>query len=355
MVIGNLVSPRNSGTDPYPRFSVHWSILFGRLVLNVLVTGAAGFIGSHLCEYLLGHHDGVVGIDAFTGNYSRSRKQLNVEPLLGLPGFTFMEADLAHAPLAAVLDGVDIVYHLAGQPGVRPSWGRQFSGYVRNNIEATQRLLEHSKSTPLRKFVFASSSSVYGDAERYPTAETARPQPVSPYGVTKLAAEHLCELYRLNFEIPTVSLRLFTVYGPRQRPDMAFSRLIRAALGNDVFQLHGDGKQTRDFTYVADVVRAMRDAAMSNWHGVANIGGGSRTSMTEVIREVAQLGGPPAIVHGPAQHGDVRHTAADISLAAEAFGYRPRTRIKEGLEAMLDWERARLNGAAQVNGAASDW
>src|SRR5207245_2836432 len=181
--------------------------------------------------------------DCFTDYYRRSLKDWNLSHLAGDPGFSFVRGDLTLMDLDPLLDGVDVVYHLAGQPGVRPSWGAEFSGYLRNNVEATQRLLEACRSKPVRKIVYASSSSVYGEAEAYPTAETLRPQPVSPYGVTKLAAEHLCELYRFNFDLPTVSLRLFTVYGPRQRPDMAFSRLVSAAIRGEPFRLYGDGEQ----------------------------------------------------------------------------------------------------------------
>ena len=308
--------------------------------MNTLVTGAAGFVGSHLCEELLDHGHSVRAVDCFTDYYPRERKCQNVEPLLGRHGLRFIDGDLHDVELDELLDDVELVFHLAGQPGVRPSWGKDFGHYVRQNISATQRLLEAVKPRPIRKLVYASSSSVYGDAERYPTPESIRPAPVSPYGVTKLAAEHLCELYRMNFGIPTVSLRLFTVYGPRQRPDMAFARLVEAATRERSFELFGDGSQTRDFTYVADVVSAMRNAALSDWCGVANIGGGSRTSMKEVIAMVEALCGPIDITAGRPQQGDVRHTAADTSVAAAAFGYAPRTSITEGLEAMVAWAQA---------------
>ncbi|TML90400.1 MAG: NAD-dependent epimerase/dehydratase family protein [Actinobacteria bacterium] len=307
--------------------------------MNALVTGAAGFVGSHLCGELLDHGYAVRGVDCFTDYYPRARKCQNVEPLLGRRGFRFTECDLHDVELGELLDDIDVVFHLAGQPGVRPSWGRDFGHYVRQNISVTQRLLEAVKPRPIRKLVYASSSSVYGDAECFPTPESVRPAPVSPYGVTKLAAEHLCELYRVNFGIPTVSLRLFTVYGPRQRPDMAFSRLVEAALRQRTFELYGDGSQTRDFTYVADVVSAMRDAALSDWCGVANIGGGSRTSMKQVIAAVEALCGPVDITVGRTQQGDVRHTAADTRVAATSFGYAPRTSITDGIRAMVAWAR----------------
>jgi nucleoside-diphosphate-sugar epimerase len=305
-----------------------------------LVTGAAGFVGSHLSAALLDDGTEVLGVDAFTDYYSRLRKEQNLAHLRGRPGFSFVEADLSEAPLAPLLDGVDRVFHLAGQPGVRASWGPDFVQYVRHNIAATQRLLEASMLHPLRKFVFASSSSVYGDAEAYPTPESLRPQPVSPYGVTKLAAEHLCEVYRTSFGVPVASLRLFTVYGPGQRPDMAFCRLVAAALAGEEFEVYGDGEQTRDFTFVGDVVQAMRDAAASDWCGVANIGGGSRTSLNAVLDIVSDLCGELRVVRRPQATGDVRHTAADTSVAQAAFGYRPRTSLPEGLAAMVAWARA---------------
>ena len=307
--------------------------------MRCVVTGAAGFVGSHLCELLLAQGDDVVGIDCFTDYYDPRCKETNLAQVLGHERFDLIRADLLSAPLAGLLDGADVVYHLAGQPGVRPSWGSEFGTYVSHNILATQVLLEAARTSGLRKLVYASSSSVYGDAECYPTAETLRPRPISPYGVTKLAGEHLCELYRKAFGLPTVSLRLFTVYGPRQRPDMAFSRLVAAGLRGSVFQLYGDGLQTRDFTYVGDVVQAMSSAARSEFTGVANIGGGSRISMNDVIEIVSELAGQPVIRRLPVQDGDVRDTAADITTAAEGFGYAPRVGLREGLAEMVAAER----------------
>ena len=311
--------------------------------MRCVVTGAAGFIGSHLCELLLSQGDEVVGIDSFTEYYDPSCKERNLEVAQGHESFTLWREDLVHAPLAHLFDGADVIFHLAGQPGVRPSWGSNFSTYVSANVLATQAVLEAARELPLRKLVYASSSSVYGDAEAYPTAETLRPQPVSPYGVTKLAAEHLCELYRRGFGVPTVSLRLFTVYGPRQRPDMAFSRLVSAGLRGDVFELYGDGGQTRDFTYVSDVVQAMRAAALSEFTGVANIGGGSRTSMKEVLKIVSELVGEPDIRRLPRMRGDVRDTAADTQTAFEGFGYVPQVQLRRGLALMVEAERPAIS------------
>src|SRR5687767_5411601 len=222
--------------------------------MRCVVTGAAGFIGSHLCESLVARGDQVVGIDCFTDYYEPLRKEANLLALGRQDSFRLIREDLLRVPLVDVFDRADVVYHLAGQPGVRPSWGAEFATYVSRNVLATQTVLEAARAVDLPKLVYASSSSVYGDAESYPTSETVRPQPVSPYGVTKLAAEHLCELYRINFGLPTVSLRFFTVYGPRQRPDMAFSRLISAGVRGELFELYGTGEQTRDFTYVGDIV-----------------------------------------------------------------------------------------------------
>src|ERR1700687_4650907 len=221
---------------------------------RVVVTGAAGFIGSHLCERLLALGHEVVGVDSFTDYYDRARKEQNLEASRANPDFKFEELDLVDGDLGPVLQGAQVVYHLAGQPGVRPSWGSQFDRYVRDNVLATQRLLEGLKGAPIERLVFAGSSSVYGDAEMFPTKESALPRPVSPYGVTKLAAEHLALLYAKNFGLPVVSVRYFTVYRTRQRPYMAFLRLLEALVGGDAIEVFGDGEQTREFTYVSDAV-----------------------------------------------------------------------------------------------------
>jgi nucleoside-diphosphate-sugar epimerase len=310
----------------------------GQCRMVALVTGAAGFIGCQLCEHLLADGDRVIGIDAFTDYYARRQKERNITQSRGRDGFTFIEGDVNDIATPALLDGVDFVFHLAGQPGVRASWGVDFDRYVRHNVLATQRLLEACRDQPLRKFVYASSSSVYGERDGVALAESALPRPISPYGVTKLAGEQLCHTYQAAFSVPTAALRLFSVYGPRQRPDMAFARLVACAVHGGTFEIFGDGEQTRDWTFVDDVVNAMRAAARSEWQGVANIGGGSQVSMNTVVELLADLWGPVKIVRRPSGRGDVRHTSADIALARAGFGYAPTTTLREGLRAMVQWE-----------------
>jgi len=307
--------------------------------VRVLVTGSAGFIGSHLCERLIADGHDVVGVDCFTGYYDRRAKEANLARLRDCARFELVEADLASAPLEPLLEGVEVIYHQAAQPGVRASWGEHFATYARDNVLATQRLLEAVKERPLRKFVYASSSSVYGDAEAYPTSESALPRPVSPYGVTKLAAEHLVQLYWRNYGLPAVSLRYFTVYGPRQRPDMAFHRFIRWGLDGQPIQIYGDGEQTRDFTFVGDVVAANVAAGMSPVCGqVFNIGGGTQASINQVLALISTLLERPLDVRYLAsERGDVRHTAADTRQAREVLGFCPRTDLAAGLEAEVGW------------------
>lgn len=317
--------------------------------MKAIVTGAAGFIGTHLSAHLLDRGDQVVGIDCLTDYYEPLRKKANLATLQGRPNFSFVRQDLLEAPLPELFADADVVFHLAGQPGVRGSWGDEFGPYLSRNVAATQRVLEAARTTSLWKVVYASSSSVYGDSETYPTTEDLKPRPVSPYGVTKLAAEHLCELYRTASQVPTASLRFFTVYGPRQRPDMAFSKLFRAALTGDKFLLYGDGRQSRDFTYVDDIVRAMLQAALSTWTGVANIGGGSETTMYEVIDKVQRLVGHIDVVRLPMQRGDVRHTSADITVAREGFGYQPQVPLDQGLARMAEAARSRYGTATALD------
>jgi nucleoside-diphosphate-sugar epimerase len=320
---------------------------------RAVVTGAAGFIGSHLCERLLELGQDVVGIDAFTDYYERARKEQNLEPFRAHPNFTFHELDLVDADLRSTLDGATVVYHLAGQPGVRPSWGSQFDRYVRDNVLATQRLLESLKDTPVERLVFAGSSSVYGDAEMFPTKESALPRPVSPYGVTKLAAEHLALLYTKNFGLPAVSVRYFTVYGPRQRPDMAFSRFMEALVDGDAIEVFGDGEQTREFTYVSDAVEGTIKAATADAAGqVFNLGGGSRVTVNRVLATLEDISGLKVRRQTlPAAPGDPRHTGASINLARERLGWEPRISLREGLTKQWDWfqaarSRPRVAGAS---------
>lgn len=307
--------------------------------MKALVTGSAGFIGSHLSTALLARGAEVVGLDCFTDYYAREIKERNLAPLLKTPGFTFVEDALQTADLSAILDGVTHVFHLAAQAGVRKSWGKDFQTYTTNNVDATQRLLEHLVDRKIEKLVYASSSSVYGDHVAIPMTEDALPQPVSPYGVTKLAAEQLCYLYFANYGVPTVALRYFTVYGPRQRPDMGFHRFIRAVLTNQPISLYGDGEQTRDFTFIADIVAATMAAGDRGRPGaVYNIGGGSRVSINQVFEMIGRITGrTPDIRREGAQKGDMRDTYADTSRAKADLGFRPATSLEAGLQAECEW------------------
>lgn len=306
-----------------------------------LVTGAAGFIGSDLCRKLLEAGWQVRGVDNFSDFYPRRFKELNISKIKGNPSFEFLEDDLVTADLEPLLAGADAIAHLAAQAGVRTSWGTNFRTYTDSNILATQRLLEACRRFPIRRFVFASSSSVYGETQDLPLREGAHCLPLSPYGVSKLAAERLCRLYWKNFGIPTVSLRYFTVYGPGQRPDMAFHRLIRALLGGENFTLFGTGEQTRDFTYVGDITAATVLALASGNAGeVYNIGGGNRVSLNRVVELLAGITGcRPRIDHRDFERGDMMHTVADATLAARDLGFTPQTGIEEGLEAEVRWFR----------------
>jgi len=318
-----------------------------------LVTGVAGFIGSHLAEKLLSSGHRVVGVDCFADYYARSIKEQNLQSLLAQKPFTFLAGDLLELDLPALLSGeaapvpgqpatkarVDFIFHLAAQAGVRASWGRSFEIYTRNNILATQQLLEAARQVTPAKFVYASSSSVYGDAEAYPTHEEMTPHPISPYGVSKLAGEHLCMLYWRNYRVPTAALRYFTVYGPRQRPDMGFNRFIRAMAQGAEIEIYGDGEQTRDFTYVEDAVQGTTAAAMAEARGeVFNIGGGSRVTVNQVIRSLeAILQRTAKLKYIAEQKGDVRHTSADTSKARRLLGYQPQVSLQQGLEREAAW------------------
>ena len=307
--------------------------------MKALVTGAAGFIGSHLCEHLLDRGVDVVGLDCFTDYYARPIKEANLSHNTGKPGFRFVEARIQDADLAGVLAGATHVFHLAAQAGVRKSWGRDFRVYTEHNVDASQRLLEACVGRPLHRFVYASSSSVYGDNVSIPMREDALPQPVSPYGVTKLAAEQLCYLYHVNHGVPTVSLRYFTVYGPRQRPDMGFHRFITAAIAGDPIHLYGDGEQTRDFTFVRDAVAATAAAGNRGVPGRSyNIGGGSRVSINHVLDIIGRVVGRPLDVRRePTQKGDMRDTFADTMLARADLGFAPTVSLEEGIEAEYRW------------------
>jgi UDP-glucuronate 4-epimerase len=308
-----------------------------------LVTGCAGFIGSHLVESLLAAGWSVVGVDCFLDNYDIAEKRRNIEAVLDSEAFELYQVDLAEADPRSLVEGVDVVFHLAAEPGVRTSWGERFHSYLRNNALATQRMLEAVKEEWPERFVYASSSSIYGQAEQLPTPESTLPRPHSPYGVTKLAGEHLCGLYHANYGVPAVSLRYFSVYGPRQRPDMAFNRFCRAAIEGRSLAVFGTGEQVRDFTYVADVVGATRSAASAPAAvgRVYNIGGGSQVPLARAITLLEDLAGRPLVVDRSAgEPGDISATGADISRARADLGYEPSVSLEAGLRAEFEWIRA---------------
>ena len=307
--------------------------------MRALVTGAAGFIGSHLVERLLADGADVVGLDSFTDYYPRALKEDNLAVARRSDRFSFIESRLQDADLDDVLRGTTHVFHLAAQAGVRKSWGADFNIYTACNVEATQILLEACTRTELSKVVYASSSSVYGDDGEMPMREDQRPQPVSPYGVSKLAAEHLCYLYWVAYRVPTVSLRYFTVYGPRQRPDMAFNRFLRAMLDGVPIALYGDGEQTRDFTFVQDAVSATVAAADRGAPGhVYNIGGGARVSVNHVLELMSACTGTrPKIERHSPQKGDMRDTYADTAAARRGLGFAPTKSLEAGIEDEYTW------------------
>jgi nucleoside-diphosphate-sugar epimerase len=307
--------------------------------MKALVTGAAGFIGSHLSSALLDMGAAVTGIDCFTDYYPRPLKEANLATIQGRPGFTFVEGPLQDMDLRATLAGVTHVFHLAAQAGVRKSWGRDFDVYTKNNVEATQRLLEALVGLPIERYVYASSSSVYGDSVPLPMREDAILQPLSPYGVSKLAAEHLGHLYWANYGVPAVALRYFTVYGPRQRPDMGFQRFLTAIKQGRPITVYGDGEQTRDFTFVSDIVAANLAAAERGRPGsVYNIGGGSRVTLNHVLALIGEVTGKAVTIQRePDQKGDMRHTYADTSLARRDLNFAPRVSLESGLEQQYRW------------------
>ena len=307
--------------------------------MNALVTGVAGFIGSHLAEALIGGGHKVIGVDCFTDYYERSRKEANLLSLMGHSSFKFTEIDLMETDLATLVAGVTHVFHLAAQPGVRHSWKRGFRAYTARNLDATQGLLEACAEQPVERFIYASSSSVYGDHAALPMREDASPLPVSPYGVTKLAAELLCRLYHETSGVPVVVLRYFTVYGPRQRPDMAFHRFLLAAIRGKPIYVNGDGRQTRDFTFVSDTVTATVAAGTHGTVGrIYNVGGGSQVSVSDALEIVAACAGRPLDIQSkPSQRGDMRDTYADTSLAQRDLGFTPTIGLTEGLRAEHEW------------------
>ena len=312
--------------------------------MNALVTGVAGFIGSTLAERLVASGATVVGIDCFTDYYGRDVKERNLSALMTQPRFRFVESTVQAADLSSLLADTTHVFHLAAQAGVRKSWGRDFSIYTVNNIEATQILLEACVGRPIERLVYASSSSVYGDHVAMPMREDALPQPVSPYGVSKLAAEQLGYLYFVNHGVPTVSLRYFTVYGPRQRPDMGFHKFLKATLLGQPITVFGDGEQTRDFTFVEDAVSATIAAAGQGHPGrVYNVGGGSRVTVNEVLEIIGRVTGrKPVIAVEHDQKGDMRHTYADTERARTDLGFAPSVTLEQGLAAEHAWLKRTL-------------
>lgn len=309
-----------------------------------LITGVAGFIGSQLAEFFIARGDTVPGLDCFTPYYARDQKDANLAALRTHDRFEFHEVDMRTEPLEPLLEGVDVVYHQAAQPGVRLSWSDGFATYNECNVFVTQRLLEAARNVGTPRVVYASSSSVYGNADRYPVVETDPARPHSPYGVTKLAAEHLCNLYAHNFGLSTVSLRYFTVYGPRQRPDMAHHRLIEAALDQTPFPLYGDGSQVRDFTFVGDVVRANQLAGTADISPgtVLNICAGGSTLMRDLIDAVGEaVGQTVPIDQQVEQAGEVHRTGGGNDLAAAELGWAPQTSLEDGIRAQVHWHRAR--------------
>jgi nucleoside-diphosphate-sugar epimerase len=314
-------------------------------VSRVLVTGAAGFIGSHLCDALLARGDEVLGVDSFTDYYPKVRKRANVTPALA-SGLRLKHTDLTSDELEPIVAEVDVVYHLAAQPGIRGSWS-EFDLYAQRNVLATQRLLEATVRTGDARFVFASSSSVYGHIDGNPARESDRLAPVSPYGLTKVSCEELIDVYRRSHGLSAVSLRYFTAYGPRQRPEMAFAAFIRAILRGKLLPVFGDGRQVRDFTFVGDVVAGTIAAAELGTKPVYNISGGASCTLSEAIEEIERLTRRRAVVGfaAPAR-GDASRTSADLTAARRDLGYRPTVSLREGLKRQIraakDERRARV-------------
>lgn len=308
---------------------------------KVIVTGVAGFIGSSLAETLLKQGHQVIGVDQVNDYYDQSLKRRNLTALTAFDGFQLQEKDIQDLDWESLFEGVSVVYHQAAQAGVRASWGTGFRDYTERNLNATQIMLEAAKNVgTLERFVYAGTSSVYGNAETMPTPETIAPQPVSPYGITKLAAERMCFLYHRNFNVPVTSLRYFTVYGPRQRPDMAFHKFFKAAIQGTTIPIYGDGKQTRDFTFISDAVQAnLLAAKIPEAVGeIFNIGGGSRVILNDVLDEIDRIVGKPIPRdYGDRARGDARHTSADVTKAKTILGYDPQVKLAEGLQKEWEW------------------
>ena len=310
---------------------------------RVLVTGAAGFIGSTLVDTLLRADMPVLGVDAFTSNYDPQRKRANIASALSNSSFQLVEADLRTTPLEPLFEGVSHVIHLAALPGVRASWGDPFRSYAEHNVVVTQRLLEAVRLHPVERAVVASSSSIYGLPTRFPTPEDEMPRPLSPYGVTKLATEALLHAYWASFRLPVVSLRYFTVYGPRQRSDMGIHQFFEAARAGTPVSIYGDGEQTRDFTFVDDAVaatiEAMRRTAVPGL--VYNVGGGHRVTLRELLTQIELVSGHAIerrFVAAPP--GDPRDTSADTTRARRDLGYEPRTDLTQGLRRQWEWHQS---------------
>lgn len=309
--------------------------------MKYMVTGSAGFIGSHLCERLINEGHSVLAIDCFTDYYSRALKEANLEAFRDSGSCEFIGSDVNELDLVSLFKQCDGVFHLAAQAGVRASWGKSFDHYLHHNIRATQRVLEAAREAARPRIVYASSSSVYGDTDELPARESSLKRPRSPYGVTKLSCEGLADLYLANYGVDAVGLRYFTVYGPRQRPDMAFHRFVRALLLDEEIVIYGDGKQSRDFTYITDIVEG---TIRCMEHGKAgrcyNIGGGHRTVLIDAIESLAKIAGKsPRIRYEETQKGDVRDTSADTTLLKEEVGFAPSTRLEDGLREQVEWER----------------
>lgn len=306
-----------------------------------IVTGAGGFIGSHLVEALLGQGKTVVGIDEFNDYYDPQLKRSNIASALEHPQFQLIEDNILNLDWDHLLTDTEVVFHQAAQAGVRASWGQTFHFYTERNLNATQVMLEAAKeATTLTRFVYASSSSIYGNAECLPTPESTCPQPVSPYGITKLAAELLCWQYHQCFGVPATALRYFTVYGPRQRPDMAFHKFLRAVLQEEPISIYGDGLQTRDFTFISDAIAANLAAAQAPAAiGKAfNIGGGSRVSLSDVIDKMETITGKTITrQYSSSATGDARDTSAEISKAQKLLGYSPEVDLATGLSREWEW------------------